>query len=50
MNGVCDKTSNNKITHNIFGVPSSDTKINENDILILFGSTNNIKKFVDINT
>ncbi len=44
------KTSNNDISHNIFGIPSADTIINENDILILFGSSKDIKKFVEINT
>ena len=44
------KDSNNEIKHNIFGIPSADTKINKDDILILFGSSTDIKKFVEINS
>ena len=44
------KNTNDEICHNIFGIPSAETIINENDILILFGSTKDIKKFVEINT
>ncbi len=42
--------SNNEIKHNIFGIPSADTIINKDDILILFGSSTDIKKFVEINS
>ena len=44
------KNTNDEISHNIFGIPSAETMIDENDILILFGSTKDIKKFVEINT
>ncbi len=44
------KTKNDEISHNIFGIPSAETIIDKNDILILFGSTQDIKKFVEINT
>ena len=44
------KKTNNEICHNIFGIPSAETIIDENDILILFGSTKDIKKFMEINT
>lgn len=44
------KKTNEEISHNILGIPSADTIINENDILILFGSTRDIKKFVEINS
>ena len=44
------KGDDDELKHNIFGVPSADTKINEDDILILFGKVQDLKKFVDINT
>ncbi len=40
----------NEIMHNIYGIPNAETIIDENDILILFGSSKDIKKFVEINT
>ena len=40
----------NEIMHNIYGIPNAETMIDENDILILFGSSKDIKKFVEINT
>tara|TARA_B100000900_G_scaffold179275_1_gene151899 strand:+ start:198 stop:881 length:684 start_codon:yes stop_codon:yes gene_type:complete len=48
LRGTID--SNNEINHNIFGIPSADTIINKDDILILFGSSTDIKKFVEINS
>ena len=48
LRGTID--SNNEIKHNIFGIPSADTIINKDDILILFGSSTDIKKFVEINS
>ena len=38
-----------KINYHIFGIPSADTIINQDDILVLFGSSKDIQKFVDIN-
>jgi len=40
----------NEIMHNIYGIPNAETIIDENDILVLFGSSKDIKKFVEINT
>ena len=40
----------NEIIHNIYGIPTAETMIDENDILILFGTSKDIKKFVEINT
>ena len=40
----------NEIIHNIYGIPNAETIIDENDILVLFGSSKDIKKFVEINT
>jgi trk system potassium uptake protein len=37
------------LDHHISGVPSSDTIINLNDILVLFGKSKDITKFIDIN-
>lgn len=37
------------VDHHISGVPSSDTIINSNDILVLFGESKNLTKFIDIN-
>ncbi len=34
----------------IKGVPHRDTVINENDFIVVFGSTNDIQKFIDINS
>jgi len=42
--------SDNEINHNILGIPSAETVINQDDILILFGSSTDIKKFVEINS
>lgn len=37
------------VDHHISGVPSSDTIINSNDILVLFGKSKDLTKFIDIN-
>tara|TARA_B100000902_G_scaffold384476_1_gene424688 strand:- start:333 stop:1013 length:681 start_codon:yes stop_codon:yes gene_type:complete len=37
------------LDHHISGVPSSDTIINSNDILVLFGKSEDLTKFIDIN-
>ncbi len=37
------------LDHHISGVPSSDTIINSNDILVLFGKSKDLTKFIDIN-
>ncbi len=35
--------------HHIIGVPKSDTQIEENDIIVVFGKTRNIDRFIEIN-
>ena len=40
---------NTGIDHNISGIPSADTRINANDILVLFGKSKDLTKFIDIN-
>ena len=37
------------LDHHISGIPSSDTIINSNDILVLFGKSKDLTKFIDIN-
>ena len=37
------------LDYHISGVPSSDTIINTNDILVLFGKSKDLTKFIDIN-
>lgn len=36
--------------HHIIGVPAGDTKIESSDILLLFGTSKNIQKFIEINS
>jgi trk system potassium uptake protein TrkA len=36
-------------THNINGVPSADSVINEGDIILLFGLVKDINRFIEIN-
>jgi len=38
-----------RLNHHISGIPSSDTIINSNDILVLFGKSKDLTKFIDIN-
>lgn len=38
------------MNHHIFGVPSGDTMIESSDILLLFGTSKNIQKFIEINS
>ena len=40
---------NENLKHHISGIPSANTVINSSDILVLFGKSSDIKKFVDIN-
>ena len=42
--------TNNIISHHISGVPSADTIISPDDILVLFGKSQDITKFIDINS
>ncbi|MFT7344072.1 MAG: trk system potassium uptake protein TrkA [Lentimonas sp.] len=42
-NGECHKEQH------VLGVPSSDTKIIEKDTLVVFGTSNNVQRFMDIN-
>jgi trk system potassium uptake protein TrkA len=35
--------------HHILGVPKSDTVIEEDDLVLLFGTNKNIDRFIDIN-
>ncbi|MBG39829.1 MAG: potassium transporter KtrA [Flavobacteriales bacterium] len=40
---------NENLKHHISGIPSANTVINSSDILVLFGKSSDITKFVDIN-
>ena len=40
---------NENLKHHISGIPSANTIINSSDILVLFGKSSDITKFVDIN-
>ena len=41
---------NENLKHHISGIPSANTVINSSDILVLFGKSSDITKFVDINS
>jgi Trk K+ transport system NAD-binding subunit len=38
------------VKEHILGVPKPDTTIEATDTLVVFGSLDNVKKFLDINT
>ena len=40
---------NDELKHHISGIPSANTIINSDDILVLFGKSKDITKFIDIN-
>ena len=44
-----DKGDKIEVIQHILGVPSSDTIINETDTLIVFGTSRDIKRFIEIN-
>ena len=44
-----DKGDKIEVIQHILGVPSSDTVINETDTLIVFGTSRDIKRFIEIN-
>jgi trk system potassium uptake protein TrkA len=35
--------------HHIFGVPKGDTTLEEDDLILVFGSSKNIARFIEIN-
>lgn len=37
------------IEQHVLGVPSSDTRIEESDTLVIFGTSKNVQRFIDIN-
>lgn len=50
-NEVEEKEGDNIVTRqHIKGVPHRDTVINENDFIVVFGSSRDIQKFIDINS
>ena len=46
---IANRDNNDSKDYHIIGVPDSNTMIEKNDIVVLFGLTKNIERFLDIN-
>jgi trk system potassium uptake protein TrkA len=44
-----NKKGVDSVEQHVLGVPSSDTKIMEKDTLVVFGTSKNVQRFIDIN-